>query len=51
MKTNRKKFITLFSTVVGIAILSVEVAVLMNNNTGPDFTNKKPKEIKEYFKS
>ena len=51
MKMSRKTFITLCSTVAGLVVISVIVAVMFNKDSGPDFTRKTPEEIKAYFKS
>lgn len=51
IEMSRKKIITISSVIGCIAVISVGLAVLFGGNEGPDFTGKKPEEIKAYFKS
>lgn len=51
MQMSRKKFIALCSTVVGLVVIPVIVAVMFKKDSYPDFTGKTPEEIKAYFKS
>lgn len=47
----RKKLITISSAIGCITVISMGVAVFFGGDEGPDFTGKKPEEIKAYFQS
>lgn len=51
MKMSRKKIIALCSTVFGLVVIPVIIAVIFKKDSGPDFTGKTQEEIKAYFKS
>jgi hypothetical protein len=47
----KKSMITVASAVAGLVLISVASAIALRGDKGPDFTDKSPEEIKDYFES